>query len=55
MTPDYQRAATKAAETLIKFGINTAPVSPLPILKRLPGVLVVSFQKLSDDVDLNLI
>ena len=51
MTPDYQRAATKAAETLIKFGINTAPVSPLPILKRLPGVLVVSFQKLSDDVD----
>ena len=51
MTPDYQRAATKAAETLIKFGISSAPVSPLPILKRLPGVLVVSYQKLSDDVD----
>ena len=51
MSPDYQLAATKAAETIITFGISSAPVSPLPILKRLPGVLVVSFQKMSDDVD----
>ena len=51
MTPDYLLAATKATETLIKFGISTAPVSPLPILKQLPGVLVVSYQKLSDDLD----
>ena len=51
MTPDYLLAATKATETLIKFGICTAPVSPLPILKQLPGVLVVSYQKLSDDLD----
>ena len=51
MTPDYQLAATKATETLIKFRIDSAPVSPLPILKRTPGVLVVSYQKMSDDMD----
>ena len=51
MKPDYLLAATKAAETLIKFGINTAPVDPLPILKKIPGVLVVSYQKMSDDMD----
>lgn len=48
MTPDYEKAATAAAETLVKFHIDSAPVSPLPILKKLPGVLVVSYQDLSD-------
>ena len=51
MIPDYQLAATKATETLIKFRIDSAPVSPLPILKKIPGVLVVSYQKMSDDMD----
>ena len=51
MKPDYQLAATKATETLIKFGSNSAPVDPLPILKKIPGVLVVSYQKMSDDVE----
>ena len=51
MIPDYQLAATKAAETLIKFGINSAPVDPLPILKKIPGVLLVSYQTMSDDVE----
>ena len=51
MTPDYQRAATKAAETLIKYGISSAPVDPLLILKRLPGVLAVSYESMSSDVD----
>ena len=51
MTPDYLLAATKATETLIKYRIDSAPVSPLPILKRLPGVLVVSYQKMSDDIE----
>ena len=51
MKPDYQLAATKATETLIKFGINSAPIDPLPILKKIPGVLVVSYQKMSDDVE----
>lgn len=50
MTPDYQRAAIAATEILISRGINSTPVSPLPILKSLPGVLVVSYQSLSDNV-----
>lgn len=47
MTPDYQAAAVKASETLIKYGISSAPVMPLPILKRMQGVLVVSFTEMS--------
>ena len=48
MTPDFQTAAVKAAEILIKYGINTAPVDPLPILKKYPGVLVVSFKEMAE-------
>ena len=48
MTPDYERAAIKATETLIKYNISTAPVDPLPILKQLPGVFVMTFAELSD-------
>ena len=48
MTPDYERAAIKATETLIRFGISTAPVDPLPILKQLPGVFVMTFAEASD-------
>ena len=51
MKPDYERAAIAAMETLIKYGINSAPVDPLPILKKIPGVLVVSFQTMSLYVD----
>ena len=47
MTPDYERAAIAAAETLVKYGISSAPVSPLPILKRIPGVLVISYADMS--------
>ena len=48
MTPDYERAAVKATETLIKYQIRTAPVDPLPILKQLPGVFVMTFAEASD-------
>ena len=51
MTPDYQKAAIKATETLINFGINSAPVSALPILKNTPGVLVFSYQSISNHID----
>lgn len=51
MTPDYQNAATAAVETLIKYGIDSAPVSPLAILKRIPNVLVISYEALSKDMD----
>ena len=49
MTPDFERAATAAAETLVRFGVSSAPVSPLSILKKIPGVLVVSYQNMADD------
>lgn len=53
MTPDYQRAATKAAETLIKYGISTAPVDPIPIFKRASGYNVVTFTEMSNMIGLD--
>lgn len=53
MTPDYERAAIKATEMLIKHGINTAPVIPLPVFKRTPGCLVLSFTELSNQIGLD--
>lgn len=46
-TPNYEVAAIKACELLIKYNISTAPVMPLTILKRMPGVLVLSFSEIS--------
>ena len=51
MTPDYQRAAIMATDTLIKHGISSAPVSSLSILKKTPGVLVFTYQAISDKID----
>ena len=42
MTPDYEAAANKALETLIENKINTTPIIPLPVLKRMPGVGIKS-------------
>ena len=47
ITPDYERAALMATQMLIKHKISTAPVDPLPIYKRTPGCLVLSFTELS--------
>ena len=47
MTPDYDRAATAAAEILIKYGINTAPIDPIPIFKIADGFNVVTFTEMS--------
>lgn len=47
MTPNYDRAATAAAEILIKYGINKAPVIPTTIFKRAPGFNVVTFTEMS--------
>lgn len=47
MTPDFQRAATAAMEMLIKHNICTAPVLPLPVFKRTPGCLALSFTEMS--------
>ncbi len=43
MTPDYEKAATKAVEILIKHNIKSFPISPLPMLKTMPNVLVMGF------------
>lgn len=51
MTPDYEKAALIASETLIKFGINSAPVAPVLILNQLPDVMLVSFESLSNDLE----
>ena len=48
MIPDYENAALQATRILIRYGIHSAPVSPLPILKDYPGVLVISYDSLSD-------
>ena len=50
MEPDYQRAAMLATETLIRYNMTAAPVSPIPIIKSLPNVLLIPFA----DVALNL-
>jgi len=53
MTPDYEKAATVAAETLIKYRIGTSPVSPMHMLKNAPGVQVRTFEEMSRSFDMN--
>ena len=53
MTPDYDAAATKACETLIKHNICCAPVDPLPILKSMHGVLVLTFAEMANAIGLD--
>ena len=46
MIPDYNKAATKAAETLIRYNVKSSPVSPLQILTQMENVALVSFTDL---------
>jgi hypothetical protein len=46
-TPDYELAAAKACETLIKYGISSAPIVVAPIFQHIPGVVLLSFEELS--------
>ena len=52
MTPDIDRAAIKAAETIIEYDITAAPVMPLPILQKKPNVLVVSYTEIAEQTGL---
>ena len=52
MTPDYQKAAIKATEALIQYQIGTAPIDPLPMLKKTPGVIVLSFEEMSQKTNI---
>lgn len=53
MTPDLDRAATAAAETLLKYRVTSSPVIPLPILKSIPGVLVLSFTEMAEEIGID--
>ena len=53
MTPDYERAAIKATKTLIQHQVGTAPIDPLPILKKTPGVIVLSFEEMSKKTNID--
>lgn len=53
MTPDYERAAVAAMQMLIKHGITSAPIDPLPVFKRSPGVLVLSFTEMSNQIGMD--
>lgn len=43
MTPDYESAARRATEILIERHITATPILPLPILKSMPNVYVITF------------
>lgn len=47
MTPDFQAAAIRAAEILISHDITAAPVAPMPILKSIPNVMVLTFAEMA--------
>ena len=48
MTPDFDKAAVLASETLVRYGVRRSPVSPLPILEQMDNVITVSFSSISD-------
>lgn len=47
MIPDIDVAATKAMEILVKHNVSFAPVDPMPILKSMKGVLVLTFAEMA--------
>lgn len=53
MTPDIDRAAIAAAQTLLEHNISAAPIAPLPILKSIPRVFVVSFTEIAAQTGLD--
>ena len=53
MKPDFENAATKAYETIVKYGISSTPVAPLNILEKIKNVFVVSFTEMSDSIGID--
>ena len=53
MKPDYERAATMALVTLLDSEIHKTPISPLPLLKRRPGVIVMTFAEVSNFAEMD--
>ena len=50
MKPNLDNAAIKAMETLMEYHITTAPIDPLPVLKKYPNVVVVPFAEAAHKV-----
>ena len=50
--PDYETAALRATEALINYRVRYAPISPLPILKSTPNVIVISFSEIASLIGL---
>ena len=50
MKPNFDLAAEKATETLIEYNITAAPVDPLPVLKKYPGIVVVPFAEAASSI-----
>lgn len=48
MKPDFEAAALIATETMLKHRVSSAPVAPLPILKTIHGVIVLSFAEMAE-------
>lgn len=53
MIPDFDRAATAAAEILIKYDVRTAPVDPIPIITKADGFNVVTFTEMSNMIGID--
>lgn len=47
MYPDYETAALKAVEVITTRNIRSAPIDPLPILKQLPNVMLLSYAEMA--------
>jgi len=50
--PNFDNAATKAVETLIRYHVNAVPVSPMHLLQSM-GVFVVTFTEMADRAGLD--
>ena len=53
MIANFDRAATAAAEILIRYNVKTAPVDPIPIFKNAPGFNVVTFTEMSSRIGMD--
>ena len=53
MIANFDRAATAAADILIRYNVKTAPVDPIPIFKRAHGFNVVTFTEMSSMIGMD--
>ena len=53
MTPDFQKAAIKAAETIIQSDVIKTPISPFHILKSFKNVQLVPFAEIANTINMD--